>query len=75
MRDYRLYLIDRITGHFRDRRDFSSDDDTSAMTVANRCSEPGAMELWRGAHMIKRWEAIRPTLSALKAGASTSLGA
>jgi hypothetical protein len=75
MRDYRLYLIDRITGHFTNRRDFSSDDDTSAMNMASGCNEPGAKELWRGVHMVKRWEAIPPKPSALNAGASTSLGA
>ena len=55
MRDYRLYLIDRITGHFTNRQDFSSDDDASAMKMAGGCNEPGAKELWRGVHMIKRW--------------------
>ena len=59
MRDYRLYLIDRITGHFKDRRDFSSVDDTSAIKMANHCHETGTKELWRGVHMLRRWDAIR----------------
>jgi len=57
MRDYRLYLIDRITGHFKDRRDFSSDDDTSAIRIADRCRDRDAKELWRGVHKLKHWEA------------------
>lgn len=75
MSDYRLYLIHRMTGHFTGRRDFSSDDDTSAMKMASGCNELGGKELWRGVHLIKRWEAIRPKPSVLNAGASTSLGA
>lgn len=72
MRDYRLYLIDRITGHFKDRRDFSSDDDTSAIKMAGHCHETGAKELWRGIHMLRRWDAIPGEASAPPVVASTS---
>jgi hypothetical protein len=56
MREYHLYLIDPSTGHFKDRRDFSSEDDKSAIRAAAHCDANGPKELWRGVHKLKRWE-------------------
>jgi len=56
MREYHLYLIDPSTGHFKGRREFSCEDDKSAIRAAERCAANGPKELWRGAQKLMRWE-------------------
>jgi hypothetical protein len=74
MRDYRLYLMDRITGHFKGRSDFSSDDDTSAILVADSCENDDPKELWRGVHKLKHWEAAPLSQSADTINVTPSAG-
>lgn len=56
MAGYRLYFMDRFTGHIEQRREFFADDDASAMAVAESWGTGQPMELWEGEHKLKRWE-------------------
>jgi len=57
MAGYRLYFMDRYSGHIEHRREFSADDDDAAMTIALSWSTGQPMELWEGDHKLKRWDA------------------
>ena len=57
MSGYRLYFMDRFSGHIEHRREFLADDDTEAIAVAAGWNNGQAMELWLGSHKLKRWEA------------------
>ncbi|MEO8455740.1 MAG: hypothetical protein ABI454_11320 [Sphingomicrobium sp.] len=57
MAGYRLYFMDRFTGHIEHRREFFAEDDASAMDIAETCGTGQPMELWAGEHKLKRWEA------------------
>jgi hypothetical protein len=57
MAGYRLYFMDRFSGHIEHRREFFAEDDASAMTIAQSWATGQAMELWEGEHKLKRWEA------------------
>lgn len=54
---YRLYFMDRFSGHIDHRREFIADDDTAAIAIAEDWSEGSPMELWQGGRKLKRWEA------------------
>ena len=56
MGGYRLYFMDRFTGHIEHRREFFADDEAEAMTIAQNWSTGQPMELWEGEHKLKRWE-------------------
>jgi hypothetical protein len=57
MSGYRLYFMDRFTGHIEHRREFFADDDAAAVAVAESWGTGQPMELWEGDHKLKRWEA------------------
>lgn len=57
MAGYRLYFMDRFTGHIEHRREFFANDHASAMETAKSWGTGQAMELWEGEHKLKRWEA------------------
>jgi hypothetical protein len=57
MAGYRLYFMDRYSGHIEHRREFFADDLASAMEVAESSATGQPMELWEGEHKLKRWEA------------------
>ena len=46
MRYYRLYFMDRFTGHIDHFREFEAEDDGSALTIAEGWREDRPMELW-----------------------------
>jgi hypothetical protein len=56
MAGYRLYFMDRFSGHIEHRREFEATDDGEAMAIASKWSTGQPMELWLGAHKLKRWE-------------------
>ena len=56
MSGYRLYFMDRFSGHIEQRRDFVADTDAAATELAHQCYDGNPMELWLGSHKIKRWE-------------------
>ena len=62
MSGYRLYFMDRYSGHIEHRREFLADDDASAIDIATSWSTGQPMELWVGTHKLRRWdaEAVRP---------------
>jgi len=59
MGGYRLYFMDRFSGHIDHRRDFLADDDSSAIAVAAEWSTGQPMELWQGGRKLKRWDETR----------------
>jgi hypothetical protein len=60
MSEYRLYFMDRFSGHIDHRREFLADDDAAAMGIAQGWSSGDPMELWQGGRKLKRWEADDP---------------
>jgi hypothetical protein len=62
MAGYRLYFMDRFSGHIEYRREFVADDDAEAIAIADGWSTGQPMELWLDSHKLKRWdaEAIAP---------------
>jgi len=64
MSGYRLYFMDRFSGHIEHRREFVANDDASAIAIASGWSTGQPMELWLDSHKLKRWEATgRPSIS------------
>jgi len=63
MSGYRLYFMDRFSGHIEHRREFVADDDAAAIAVASRRNTGQPMELWLGSHKLKRWNADSPSLT------------
>ena len=57
MPGYRLYFMDRFSGHIEHRREFFAEDDAAAIATAESWSSGQPMELWEGEHKLKRWEA------------------
>jgi hypothetical protein len=56
MTGYRLYFIDRYSGHIEHRREFIADDDAHALAIADGWMTGQPMELWLGDQKLKRWE-------------------
>ena len=57
MNGYRLYYMDRFSGHIDHRRDFLAAGDNAAIEVANGWTTDQPMELWQAGRKVKRWEA------------------
>lgn len=73
MSDYRLYFMDRFSGHIDHRREFIADDDAGALNVAEGWSTGDPMELWQGGRKLKRWEAANHAMP-LSSGPFISAG-
>ena len=56
MDGYRLYFMDRFSGHIEHRREFLAESDAEASAIAQNWSTGQPMELWQGSHKLKRWE-------------------
>jgi hypothetical protein len=56
MRYYRLYFMDRFSGHIDHFREFEAEDDSTALGIANGWSTGSPMELWNRERKLKRWE-------------------
>ena len=56
MRYYRLYFIDRFSGHIDHFREFEAADDDSAVMVAERWREDRPMELWNLERKLRQWD-------------------
>jgi len=61
MNGYRLYYMDRFSGHIDHRRDFVAAGDTAAIKVANGWTTDQPMELWQAGRKVKRWESTAAT--------------
>jgi hypothetical protein len=57
MGQYRLYFIDRFSGHIETSREFLAADDSAAMELAAGMRNGQPMELWSRDRKVKRWEA------------------
>lgn len=57
MDGYRLYVMDRFSGHIDHRRDFLAAGDPAAIAIAERWFDGNPMELWLGGRKVRRWEA------------------
>lgn len=57
MGGYRLYFMDRFSGHIDHRRDFVAESDADAVRIAQQWFAGNPMELWLRSRKIKRWEA------------------
>ena len=57
MIDYRLYFLDRFSGHIEHRREFQADSDQQAFSIALGWSTGQPMELWLGSRKLKHWDA------------------
>jgi hypothetical protein len=60
MSGYRLYFMDRFSGHIDHRRDFVAEDDEAAIRIAQEWDSGQPMELWQGGHKLKRWDGNPP---------------
>ena len=61
MRYFRLYFMDRSSGHIDHFREFEAADDAEALAIAESWREDRPMELWNRHRKLKHWD--RPPLS------------
>jgi hypothetical protein len=57
VRYYRLYFMDRFSGHIDHFREYEAEDDSSAIDTAEHWSTGQPMELWNRQRKLKRWDA------------------
>ena len=55
MDGYRLYFMDRYSGHIDHRRDFLAESDAAAIETAQGWYDGRPMELWLRSHKLKTW--------------------
>jgi hypothetical protein len=72
MGGYRLYFMDRFSGHIDHRRDFLAETDAKAVEIAHGWFDGTPMELWLGGTKVEQWEA--EPLVPLPTGDVTSAG-
>jgi hypothetical protein len=62
MPHYRLYYLDRFSGHVQRSHEFVADDDEAATAVAQSVRGDNAMELWCRQRKVRDWKAkpVRP---------------
>ena len=53
---YRLYFMDRFSGHIDHFREFEAADDDAAVAVAERWREDRPMELWNLERKLRQWD-------------------
>ena len=56
MRYYRLYFMDRFSGHIDYFREFEAETDDDAMRTAESWREDRPMELWNRQRKLQRWD-------------------
>jgi hypothetical protein len=56
LRYYRLYFLDRFSGHIDHFREFEAADDDAALLVAEGWREDRPMELWNRHRKLKHWD-------------------
>ena len=54
---YRLYFLDRVSGHIDHRREFLAASDDAAIGIAEGWVSRQPAELWQGARKLRRWQA------------------
>ncbi len=58
MRYYRLYFLDRFSGHIDHFREFEADDDAAAVIVAEGWIDGRPMELWNHDRKLRQWDSV-----------------
>ena len=53
---YRLYFMDRFSGHIDHFREFEAEGDVEAIALAEGWSNGAPMELWNRERRLKRWD-------------------
>jgi hypothetical protein len=53
---YRLYFMDRFSGHIDHFREFEADGDDAALASAEAWREDQPMELWNRERKLKHWD-------------------
>ena len=56
---YRLYFMDRFSGHIDHFREFEAEDDEGALVIAEGWHEDRPMELWNRQRKLKHWDEAR----------------
>jgi len=56
MRYFRLYFMDRFSGHIEHFREFEADDDQAALAIAEAWREDGPMELRNRERKLRHWD-------------------
>jgi hypothetical protein len=54
---YRLYFLDRFSGHIEHFHEFEAEHDSAAVGEAEGRRGDGPTELWRGRTMVAKWVA------------------
>ena len=57
---YRLYFMDRFSGHIDHFREFEADSDSAAIATAEGWADGRPMELWNRQRKLKRWDENSP---------------
>ena len=57
---YRLYFMDRFSGHIDHFREFDAEDDSAAIAVAESWAAGQPMELWNRQRKLKHWDEDMP---------------
>lgn len=58
MRYYRLYFMDRFSGHIDHFREFEAEGDDDAIALAESWREDRPMELWNRERKLRRWDPV-----------------
>ena len=53
---FRLYFMDRFSGHIDHCREFEAENDEAALTIADDWREDRPMELWNLERKLKHWD-------------------
>lgn len=53
---YRLYFMDRFSGHIDHFREFQAEHDDAALAIAERWREDRPMELWNLERKLRHWD-------------------
>jgi hypothetical protein len=53
---YRIYFMDRFSGHIDHFREFEAEGDEAALSLAEGLHNDAPMELWNRDRKLKRWE-------------------
>jgi hypothetical protein len=56
---YRLYFLDRFSGHIDHCREFEAENDEAALAIALGWREGRPMELWNLGRKLKHWDEER----------------
>lgn len=56
MRYYRLYFMDRFSGHIDHFREFEAGTDDDAIVLAEQWRNGSPMELWNRHRKLRRWD-------------------